>query len=117
VTITHEKEIRELARHVFEVGRAVKAYGPDEKFSDIFAQLLETTHQHDEHVPSSLQWIGLWLRQRKLEPRLTPTEEWLLDPLIRYAHAAGLHDTGLYFEALKKRAVANLLRAAEQAAG
>jgi len=116
VTAEHEKEIREMARHVFEIGRAVKAYAPDEDFSAIFAQMLETTHQHDDHVPSSLQWIGLRLRQGKLDPKLTPTEEWLLDPLIRYAHAAGLHATGDYFEALKKRAIANLALVAKQAA-
>lgn len=115
VTAEHEKEIRELVRHVFEIGRAVKTYAADEDFSSIFAQMLDTTHQHDDHVPSSLQWIGLRLRQGKLEPKLTPTEEWLLDPLIRYAHAAGLHATGEYFETLKKRAIANLVLAAQRA--
>ena len=108
VTPEHEAEIRELAQHVFEVGRAVKAYAPDEQFETIFAQMLETTHQHDDHVPSSLQWIDLRLRQGKLEPKLTPTEEWLLDPLIRYAHAAGLDDTGGYFEELKARTIEKL---------
>ncbi len=112
VTPSHEPEIRELARHVFETGRAVRAYGPNEKFADIFAQMLLTNHEHDEHIPSSLQWVGLRLRQGKLEAKLTPTEEWLLDPLIRYANAAGLHETGRYFEALKKRVIANLETAA-----
>jgi hypothetical protein len=116
VTAEHENEIRELARHVFEIGRAVKTYAPDEDFAAVFAQMLDTTHQHDDHVPSSLQWIGLRLRQGKLEPKLTPTEEWLLDPLIRYAHAAGLHATGDYFEALKRRAIANLALAAKRSA-
>jgi hypothetical protein len=75
--------------------------------------MLETTHEHDDHIPSSLQWIGLRLRQGKLEPQLTPTEEWLLDPLIRYAHAAGLHEAGDYFSALKKRAIEKLALAAK----
>ena len=112
VTAEHEKEIRVLAQHVFDVGRAVKVYGAGEKFSDVFAQMLQTTHQHDEHVPSTLQWISMRLRQGKLEAKLTPTEEWLLDPLIRYAHAAGLHETGHYFETLKKRAIENLTQLA-----
>ena len=51
VTAQHETEIRELARHVFEIGRAVKAYAADDDFSTLFAQMLETTHQHDDHVP------------------------------------------------------------------
>jgi hypothetical protein len=117
VTAEHEKEIQELARHVFEIGRAVKVYAPDEDFPAIFAQMLETTHQHDDHVPSSLQWMGLRLRQGKLEARLTPTEEWLLEPLIRYAHAAGLHGTGEYFEGLKKRAINNLELAVQRQRG
>jgi hypothetical protein len=108
VTVEHEPEIRDLAQHVFEVGRAVKTYGPDEQFETIFAQLLETTHQHDDHVPSSLQWIDLRLRQGTVEPRLSPTEEWLLEPLIRYAHAAGIDETGRYFEELKARTIAKL---------
>jgi ketopantoate reductase len=110
----HMPAIRELAQRVFEVGQAVRAYGPEEDFEKILPALIATTHQHDDHIPSSLQWIGLRLRQGKLEPKLTPTEEWLLDPLIRYAHAAGLHDAGHYFEALKERAVANLKVAAEK---
>ncbi len=32
-----------------------------------------------------------------------PTEAWLLDPLIRYAHAAGLEDAARYFENLTRR--------------
>jgi hypothetical protein len=114
VTAANEPEIRELARHVFDVGRAVKAYGAGENFEDVFGRMLRTNHEHDDHIPSSLQWLGLRLRQGKLEPKLTPTEEWLLDPLIRYAHAAGLHDAGSYFEDLKRRAIANLELAARR---
>jgi hypothetical protein len=114
VTPTNEPEIRRLAQHVFEVGRAVKAYGADEQFADVFQQMLRTTHEHDEHIPSSLQWIGLQLRQGKLEARLTPTEEWLLNPLIRYAHAAGLNEAGDYFTALRTRTIENLATAARR---
>ena len=103
--------------HVFAIGRAVKAYGADEFFDTILQNVLATTHQHDDHVPSSLQWIGLHLRQGVLTPKLTPTEEWLLDPLIRYAHAAGLQESGNYFEALKARALAKLALAARRANG
>jgi hypothetical protein len=106
--------MRELAQHVFEVGRAVKAYGREETFAEVFARMLQTTHEHDEHVPSSIQWLGLRLRQGKLELKLTPTEEWLLDPLIRYAHAAGLHGAGTYFEKLKQRALATLALASQR---
>ena len=110
----HMPAIRELARRVFEVGQAVRVYGPDENFEKLLSSLLATSHQHDDHIPSSLQWIGLRLRQGQLAPELTPTEEWLLNPLIRYAHAAGLHDAGHYFETLKEKAIANLAAAASR---
>lgn len=113
-TSEHTAEIRELAEHVFAIGRAVNVYRAEEDFEKVFAGLMATTHQHDEHIPSSLQWIGLRLRQGTLRPELTPTEEWLLSPLIRYAHATGRHDAGHYFENLRKRAIGNLARAAER---
>jgi hypothetical protein len=99
---------------VFAIGRAVKAYGADESFDTVLQNVLVTSHQHDDHVPSSLQWIGLRLRQGALTPELTPTEAWLLDPLVRYAHAAGLQESGNYFEALKARAMAKLALAARR---
>ena len=111
----YAEEIRELTQHVFAIGCAVKAYGANEPFDTILQNVLVTSHQHDEHVPSSLQWIGLRLRQGALTPELTPTEAWLLDPLVRYAHAAGLQESGNYFEALKARAMAKLALAAHRA--
>ncbi len=96
-------DARELARRVVEVGRAVRAYAPEDNFETIFAEVLSSAREHLEHVPSSLQWIEQQLRLGALRPRLTPTEAWLLDPLIRYAHAAGLEDTARYFEDLARR--------------
>ena len=114
VTREHEPEMQRLARHVFDVGLAVRAYRPEDDFDTLFAQMLETNHQHDDHVPSSLQWVDLRLRQGKLEAKLTPTETWLLDPLIRYAHAAGLHEAASYFESLRERLLAKLTLAARR---
>jgi len=115
VTDEHAEEIHTLTRHVVEIGRAVKVYSPNESFDAILQNVLATTHEHDDHVPSSLQWLGLRLRQGQLEPKLTPTEEWLLNPLIRYAHAAGLHESGEYFETLKAQAIEKLALAARRA--
>jgi hypothetical protein len=92
----------------------VRAYGANEDFDSIFAQMIETNHQHDDHVPSSLQWVGLRLRQGTLEPKLTPTETWLIDPLIRYAHAGGLHEAADYFESLRAELLARLTLAANR---
>ncbi len=112
VTPENEHEILELTMHVFAVGRAVRAYGAEDELAQIRTQVVETAHQHDDHVPSSVQWVGLRLRQGNLSPTLSPTEAWLLDPLIRYAHAAGLQDSAAYFENLRARLMAKLELAA-----
>lgn len=95
-------ETRDIARHVIDIGRAVGAYAAEENFETLYSQMLDSARLHLDHVPSSLQWIGQQLRLRNLEPRLTPTERWLLEPLIRYAHGAGLEDAAHYFERLTR---------------
>lgn len=113
----HENEIRELTWRVFEVGRAVKAYRMDEDFETILQTVLATCRMHWEHVPSSLQWVGLLLRQGQLKPQLTPTESWILDPLIRYARSANLEETAGYFEMMRGKLIAKLALAIEARAG
>lgn len=96
-------ETRELAQRVVEVGRAVRAYSERDDFESIYAEVLTAAREHLDHVPSSLQWIAQQLHHHALQARLTPTEAWLLEPLIRYAHAAGLEDAARYFENLTRR--------------
>jgi hypothetical protein len=110
----HEAQIRNLCRHVFEVGLAVKAYASADNFETLFEQLRETLTLHESHIPSSLQWVGLRIRTGMLEPKLTPTEEWLLEPLIRYARSAALESAIRYFEQLKERVIAKLRLACER---
>ena len=99
----HQSEVRELASHVVEVGRAVRAYGRDEPFEPLLEAMFASCREHLDHIPSSLQWIDQQLRAGRLRPRLTPTETWLLEPLIRYAHTAGLEEAARYFEMLTRR--------------
>jgi hypothetical protein len=96
-------ETRELVQRVFEVGRAVRAYSEGDDFESIHTAFLDAARTVLDHVPSSLQWIEQQLRNHTLQPRLTPTEAWLLEPLIRYAHAAGLEDAARFFENLTRR--------------
>jgi uncharacterized protein YfaS (alpha-2-macroglobulin family) len=112
LTPEHEAEMRKLVEHVLAVGRAVKAYGAKDNIEQLFATMLETNRQHDDHVPSSLQWVGLRLRQRQLAAQLTPTEAWLIEPLIRYAHSAGIEESAAYFEQLRDELLRKLTLAA-----
>ena len=110
-----EPEIQRLASEVFAVGRAVRAYSKTDEFEQIYKPLRETLDLHRSHVPSSLQWVGLRLRTGELAEELTPTENWLLEPLIRYARSAGLEQSAEYFEELKRRLLRKLLKARERA--
>ncbi len=111
VVPAHYEQIRALAYQVFIVGQQVRAYQPDEGFDAIYDQLIHTCQAHADHVPSSLQWVSLNLRLGTLKPEITPTEGWLLEPMIRYAKASDLSDTVRYFEHLKRELVQALNRA------
>ncbi len=101
-------ETRELAQHVIAVGRAVQAYAPDEKFDDLYRSVMTVARGPLRHVPSSIKWIEFQLRAGTLEPKLTATESWLLEPLIRYARTAGLDDSASYFVELSRRVTERL---------
>ena len=115
LALEREPEIRRLASEVFAVGQAVRAYGKTDQFEEIYKPLRATLDLHRSHVPSSLQWVGLRLRTGELGGELTPTENWLLEPLIRYARSAGLEQSADYFEGLKQRLLEKLLKARSQA--
>jgi hypothetical protein len=103
-----ETQIYELSYRVFQVGQMVKVYSLEEDFQVIFNQLIETCKAHASHIPSSVQWVDMKLRLGTLEPQMTPTEAWLVEPLIRYAKASGLQDTANYFEKLKGELIEKL---------
>jgi ketopantoate reductase len=108
------EEIRELCGWVFRTGQAVKAYGAEDDFEVRFRVCMENLRLHQEHIPSSVQWIGLHYAAGTLEPKLAPTEAWLLGPLIRYARGANQEDAARYLEGLKCRLLEKLQRAASR---
>ncbi len=116
VVPSHQTQIRELVYRVFQVGQMVKVYEPQSDFELIFDQLMKTSLAHATHIPSSLQWVDMKLRLGTLEAQMTPTEAWLVEPLIRYAKAVGLEDTAHYFERLKSELVQKLTLAIDQMA-
>ncbi len=107
----HLPEICELTRRVYEVGLSVGAYNARDSYEALFERVSESAGRLTRHVPSSLQWVGLMLECGKLEAKLPPTETWLLDPLIYYANTAGLEETVVYFEELRRNLVAKLTSA------
>lgn len=108
------EEIRELLHRVFRVGQMVRAYDLREDFEVIFQEAIATVAAHATHTPSSIQWVEMNLRRGTLKPEITPTESWLLEPLIRYARASGLEETAAYFQTLKERLTTKLQRLARR---
>ena len=106
-------ETREMAHHVIAVGRAVKAYRADEDGDVIYRSAMTVVRGPMEHVPSSIKWIEAQLRAGCLQAQITPTERWLLEPLIQYASHAGLDDSTRYFNGLISQIETRMARAIE----
>ena len=98
-----DDEWGELSGHLFSIGQAVRAYRPDEDFEQLHKTTLQFSSGAGDHYPSSLKWIETGLNAGTLRPQLTPTEKWLLDPLVHYARTAGLDDAANYFSSLRTR--------------
>lgn len=109
------EEIQELCAWVFRIGQAVKAYAANDNFQQQFRACIDTLHLHQTHIPSSVQWVGLHYAAGTLEAKLTPTEAWLLGPLIRYARGANQEQAACYLEALKTKLLDKLKKAADRA--
>ncbi len=104
-------ELKVLSTHLFDVGREVHAYRHDEDYEQLHSATLTIAAGPSDHVPSSLRWIDSQLRSGTLQPQLTPTERWLLDPLIKYSRTTGLDETAEYFTRLGKRVEQRLVAA------
>ena len=94
--------IRELGERVVEIGRAVRAYRVDEPSGAILDEVITNLREHASHIPSSVQWLDLQLQRGQPIRDISPTELWLLDPLIHYARSAELEASVEYFERLKR---------------
>ncbi|MGB3651401.1 MAG: hypothetical protein WBA41_09350, partial [Rivularia sp. (in: cyanobacteria)] len=104
----YQSRIRELVDRVFRVGQMVKVYGLQEDVEVICDRAMKSALEHANHIPSSLQWVDMNLRNGTLQPQMTPTESWLIEPLIRYAKASGLEDAANYFQELKDELINKL---------
>ncbi|AFY54051.1 hypothetical protein Riv7116_1491 [Rivularia sp. PCC 7116] len=111
---SNQSRIRELVDRVFRVGQMVKVYDLQEDMEVIFKQTMESAIEHATHIPSSLQWVDMNLQNGTLQPQMTPTESWLIEPLIRYAKASDLEDAANYFQNLKDELINKLTLASNR---
>lgn len=97
------REIPTLVATVLRIGQCVRAYPPDYTIEAATAQLDEVHRRAARHCPSSVQRIVSEYQSGRLRAEIPPTEQWLLDPLIKYARAADLHEERAYLEMLAGR--------------
>jgi hypothetical protein len=97
-----EAQVRVLVERVVQVGRAVRAYGSSDDLEAVTQCALGNLRRHASHIPSSLQWLGLRQQRGEQVPGVSPTEAWLLDPLVHYARSAGLEEAVAYFTGLRE---------------
>jgi hypothetical protein len=69
--------------------------------------------RHATHIPSTLQHVSLLVQKRRLAPGITPTEEWLVQPLIKYAESAGLQASANYLVTLRNELARKLTLASQ----
>jgi hypothetical protein len=96
----HER-ILGLVEAVVQVGRGVGVYRAGDSARDIFRETIGLMTPAAAHVPSSLQWLEQQLATGSLRPGLTPTEKWLLQPLLHYARSLGDPKAIDYFERIE----------------
>lgn len=96
-------QTRELIGHVLAIGRAVRAYADHEEFETLYRAAMTAAAAPREHTPSSIAWVAQGLRDGTLAARVSPTEAWLLDPLIAFARTAGLTESEAYLRGLVAR--------------
>ena len=97
-----EPGILELTTWVVEVGKAVRAYAPHEQPEELVGPVIESLRKNARHTSSSIQWLASRLARREPIDDITPTELWLIDPLLHYARSAGLDPAVRYLETLKE---------------
>lgn len=79
----------QLPLGLFQVGLRVRAYNVGDTVEEIRQTVRSASVRYGSHVPSSLQYVAIQVRQGSLKAACTPTEAWILNPLIKYARAVG----------------------------
>jgi len=103
--------VHQVARAVFDVGKAAGAYPSDALFESVWAKHRDTILAHAGHVTSSLKQFRDALAQGFKDVKLFSNEEWILTPLARYAAKAGLKEEEALFRRLRREVQASMARA------
>jgi long-subunit acyl-CoA synthetase (AMP-forming) len=100
-----------ITRAVYDIGRAIGAYRPEESYGQVWAGHRETILRHANHVTSSVKAFREALAAGLRSIRLFSNEEWILSPLIRYAGRLGLAREEELLRSLRTRVQESMARA------
>jgi hypothetical protein len=103
--------VHETTRAVFDVGKAIEAYGADDSYDDVWAGHRATILKFSGHVTSSLKTFRDALASGLDSVALFSNEEWILTPLARYAANAGMKEEENLFRSLGRRVQQAMARA------
>ncbi|MCC5839045.1 MAG: hypothetical protein JJT96_02890 [Opitutales bacterium] len=95
-------EIPRLVGTVLRIGQSVRAYPRDYTLDAAMANLHDIHRHAAQHCPSSVQRLVSDFQCGRLRRVIPPTEQWLLDPLLKYARAADLAPERIYLENLAR---------------
>ncbi len=107
----HSVFVESITRAVFDVGRAVGAYGTEVSYEEVFGEHKATMLKFAGHVTSSIKTFRDELEKGLSSVELFTNEEWILTPLRRYAANAGLEPEREIFGSLKRQIQEAMARA------
>lgn len=108
---THGEFVARITRAVFDVGKAIGAYGADDVYERIWEGHRSIILAHARHVTSSIKTFRDAVAGGTAGVALMTNEEWILTPLRRYAIRAGMEEEAELFRSLAQRVQESMARA------
>ncbi|MHC4107026.1 MAG: AMP-binding protein [Planctomycetota bacterium] len=100
---TKAEFVHKVTRAVFDVGKAIGAYGDNDSYDEVWAGHRATILNFAGHVTSSLKTFRDALADGLHSVQLFSNEEWILTPLSRYAAKAGMKEEEALFTSLRRQ--------------
>ncbi|MDP6602483.1 MAG: AMP-binding protein [Phycisphaerales bacterium] len=103
--------VRQITRGVFDVGQANGAYSSDATWEEVWEGHRNIILKNKGHVTSSVKDLSVALNRGLESVRLFTNEEWILEPLQRYAALADMQAERSMFKDLAKQVQQAIARA------
>lgn len=112
--ITKKEFVDRVTRAVFDVGRAIGAYGPADSYDAVWGGHRAIILAHADHVTSSVKSFRDAVLSGARSITLMTNEEWILTPLVQYAARASMPAEVDLFRSLGRRIQESMARAVKR---